>query len=176
MPKVFNRSAFLRGKLEAADNDVFSILGYDGGKMDRDPGFQPFRDTSSKSHRPDLYRLFVEWSTSSPRVVGTKNNSDPFSFGVINIHTAPLDTLCLDLLTSKVLVKDLMALDTMLTMSPTFWSPKGVPCVLQVSSRLSHAFLVSSTLSRKKATPSSACPRRRVIWFVSCFVLWYICL
>jgi len=34
----------------------------------------------------------------------------------------------------------------------TFRSPKGVPCVLQVSSRLSHAFIVSSTLSRKKAT------------------------
>ena len=47
----------------------------------------------------------------------------------------------------------------------TFQSPKGVPCVLQVSSRLSHVLMVSSTLSRKKATPSSACPRRRVIWF-----------
>ena len=34
----------------------------------------------------------------------------------------------------------------------TFRSPKGVPCVLQVSNRLSHVLMVSSTLSRKKAT------------------------
>jgi len=45
--------------LEDVDADVFSLLGFEGGKMDRDPGYQPFRDASSKSHRPDLYRLFV---------------------------------------------------------------------------------------------------------------------
>jgi len=49
--------------------------------------------------------------------------------------------------------------------SYTFRSPKGVPCVLQVNSRLSHAFMVSSILSRKKTTPTSTWPRRRVIWF-----------
>jgi len=32
----------------------------------------------------------------------------------------------------------------------TFWSPKGVPCVFQVSDRLSHALVVSSILSRKR--------------------------
>ena len=53
-------------------------------------------------------------------------------------------------------------LDTVLyIVSFTFRSPKG----LQVSSRLSHALMVSSTLWRKKSTPSSACPHRRVIWF-----------
>jgi len=55
--------------LEEADNDVFAILGYDGGKMDRDPGYRPFRDASSESHRPDLYRMFVQWSTAPPVVV-----------------------------------------------------------------------------------------------------------
>jgi len=47
----------------------------------------------------------------------------------------------------------------------TFRSPKGVPCVFQVSNRLPHALVVSSTLSRKKTTPASTWPRRRVIWF-----------
>ena len=56
-------------------------------------------------------------------------------------------------------------LHTILCMvSFTLRSPKGVPCVFQVSSRLSHAFMVSSTLSRKKTTPASTWPRRRVIW------------
>jgi len=104
--------------LEVADNDVFSILGYDGGWTDRYHSF-PQRDASSKSHRPDLYRTFVEWSTGSPPMVEKKRQkSVPFSFGVISLPAAPPETLCLDLLTSEVLVKDLMALDTMLTMSP----------------------------------------------------------
>ena len=30
----------------------------------------------------------------------------------------------------------------------TLWSPRGDPCVFNVSSRLSHALIVSSTLSR----------------------------
>jgi len=74
--------------LEVADGDVFSILGFHGGKMDRDPGYQPFRDASSKSHRPDLYRMFVEWSTVAPPVVVKKERkSDVFKFGVINLPT-----------------------------------------------------------------------------------------
>ena len=70
--------------LEEVDAHVFSILGFEGGIMDRDPGYQPFRDASSKSHRPDLYRMFVEWSTEEPAVVGNKKkiNNIPFSFGV----------------------------------------------------------------------------------------------
>jgi len=104
--------------LEVANNDVFSILGYDGGWTDRYHSL-PQRDASSKSHRPDLYRTFVEWSTGSPPMVEKKmQKSVPFSFGVISLPAAPPETLCLDLLTSEVLVKDLMALDTMLTMSP----------------------------------------------------------
>ena len=104
--------------LEVADNDVFVILGYDGGLTDRYHSL-PQRDASSKSHRPDLYRMFVEWSTASPPVVGNKKHkSISFSFGVIGLPAAPPETLCLDSLTSEVLVKDLMALDTMLTMSP----------------------------------------------------------
>ena len=47
----------------------------------------------------------------------------------------------------------------------TFRFPKGVQYVFYLSSRLSHAFVVSSTLSRKKTTPASKWPRRRVIWF-----------
>ena len=47
----------------------------------------------------------------------------------------------------------------------TFRSPKDVPCVFQVSNRLSHALVVSSILSRKKSTPASVWPRRKVIWF-----------
>jgi len=105
--------------LEEADNDVFAILGYDGGKMDRDPGYRPFRDASSESHRPDLYRMFVEWSTGEQGVVGKKKkkNNVAFSFGVIKIPTAPPETLCLDSLTNEVLVKDLIALDAALSMS-----------------------------------------------------------
>ena len=106
--------------LEKADNDVFAILGYDGGKMDRDPGYRPFRDSSSESHRPDLYRMFVEWSTATPPVVAKKKHkSVPFSFGVIGLPAAPPETLCLDSLTDEVLAKDLIALDAALTMSPT---------------------------------------------------------
>jgi len=47
----------------------------------------------------------------------------------------------------------------------TFRSPRGVPCVFHVSSRLSHALKVSSTLLRKNTTPSSTWPRKRVHWF-----------
>ena len=104
--------------LEVADNDVFSILGYDGGWTDRYHSL-PQRDASSKSQRPDLYRTFVEWSTGSPPMVEKKRQKNvPFSFGVISLPAAPPETLCLDLLSSEVLVKDLMALDTILTMSP----------------------------------------------------------
>jgi len=56
--------------LEEVDAHVFSILGFEGGRMDRDAGYQPFRDASSKSHRPDLYRMFVEWCTAKPSVKG----------------------------------------------------------------------------------------------------------
>ena len=104
--------------LEVADGDVFQILGYDGGVNQK---YQKYalRDTSCISHRPDLYRTFVEWSTGSPPMVEKKRQKNvPFSFGVISLPAAPPETLCLDLLTSEVLVKDLMALDTMLTMSP----------------------------------------------------------
>jgi len=58
--------------LEEVDAHVFSILGFEGGIMDRDPGYQPFRDASSKSHRPDLYRMFVKWSNGASPVVGKK--------------------------------------------------------------------------------------------------------
>jgi len=47
----------------------------------------------------------------------------------------------------------------------TFQSPCGDPCVFHVKSRLSHALVVSSILSRKKTPPSSPWPRRRVHWF-----------
>jgi len=65
-------------------------------------------------------------------VVGKKkkNKNVPFSFSVIGIPTAPPETpcldahsmpesVCLDSLTNEVLVKDLIALDAALTMSPT---------------------------------------------------------
>ena len=117
--------------LEVVDNDVFAILGYDGGWTDRYHQC-PQRDASSKSHRPDLYQMFVEWSTSEQAVVGKKkkNSNVPFSFSVIGIPTAPPETpcldahsmpesVCLDSLTNEVLVKDLIALDAALTMSPT---------------------------------------------------------
>ena len=64
-----------------------------------------------------LYKMFVEWSTATLRVVEKKMESVLFSFGMINIPTAPPNTLCLDLLTSEVLVNDLMSLDAALTMS-----------------------------------------------------------
>ena len=42
--------------LEVVDNDVFAILGYDGGdRGKKGTCYPPFRDSSSKSHRPDLY-------------------------------------------------------------------------------------------------------------------------
>jgi len=49
--------------------------------------------------------------------------------------------------------------------SLTFRSPWGEPCVFHVGSRLSHALVVSSTLSMKNTTPSFTWPRRRVPWF-----------
>jgi len=107
--------------LEVVDKDVFAILGYEGGyRGEKGTCYPPFRDASSKSHRPDLYRMFVEWSTGVPPVVGKKmkRNSD-FSFGVMSLPTAPPETLCLDSVTSEVLVKDLIALDAAHTMSPT---------------------------------------------------------
>jgi len=124
--------------LEVADNDVFAILGYDGGWTDRYHQC-PQRDASSKSHRPDLYRMFVEWSPGEQAVVGkkNKNNNVPFSFGVISIPTGPPVTPCLDAhsmpesvsldsLTNEVLVKDLIALDAALTMSPTMLTALSV--------------------------------------------------
>ena len=78
--------------LEKVDNDVFEILGYDGGRMDRDPGYRPFRDHTSKSHRPDLYEMFVEWSTGKQSVFANKNkektNNNPCSLGVIDMPAA----------------------------------------------------------------------------------------
>jgi len=99
--------------LEVADNDVFAILGYDGGKMNRDPGYQPFRDASSKSHRPDLYRMFVEWSTEEPAVVAKKkkHNNVPFSFGVMRMgesHKLEIDAVTKNL--AQLLRKPLLSL------------------------------------------------------------------
>jgi len=105
---------------EEVDAGVFSMLGFTGGKMDRDPGYQPFRDTTSKSHRPDLYRMFVEWSTAAPRVVGTKRKQDAlFSFGVMKIPAAARRAPRLHALSAEVLVRDLIALDAAPAMSPT---------------------------------------------------------
>jgi len=79
--------------LEEVDAHVFSILGFEGGIMDRDPGYQPFRDASSKSHRPDLYRMFVKWSNGASPVVGKKKKKSVlFSFGVICLPTTPPKT------------------------------------------------------------------------------------
>jgi len=105
--------------LEQADNDVFAILGYDGGKTDRyNPS--PIRDSSSKSHRPDLYRLFVQWSTAAPPATPKEhgNKSAAFSFGVIKIPATSPKAICLDTLKSEMLAKDLISLDAMRTMSP----------------------------------------------------------
>jgi len=101
--------------LEKADNDVFGILGYDGGESHNQ---KFFRDSSSKSHRPDLYRMFVQWSTATQPVVEKKKEDIPFSFSVIGTPNAPPDTPCLNLLSTEVLVKDLIALDAALSMSP----------------------------------------------------------
>ena len=140
--------------LKQVDDDVFQILGYDGG-FHQKYGKYVVRDASCISHRPDLYSMFVEWSTCVPPVVvgekkkvpfsnmlgprtgeqavvgkKKKNNNVPFSFSVIGIPTTPAETpcldahrmpesVCLDSLTNEVLVKDLIALDAALTMSPT---------------------------------------------------------
>jgi len=105
--------------LKQVDNDVFQILGYDGG-FHQKYGKYVVRDASCISHRPDLYQMFVEWSTSAPPLVGNKKHkSVPFSFGVIGLPAAPRETLRLDSLTSEVLVKDLIALDAVLSMSQT---------------------------------------------------------
>ena len=82
--------------------------------------------------------MFVKWSTAKPPVVVRKEQKGvPFKFGVIGLPTtlpmdfgpvgfgvsglptAPPETPCLDSLTSDVLVKDLIALDAALAMSPT---------------------------------------------------------
>ena len=107
--------------LKQVDDDVFTILGYDGG-FHQKYGKYVVRDASCISHRPDLYRMFVDWSTATPPVVGNKKHkSIPFTFSAINIPAAPPETLCLDSLTSEVLVKDLIALEKAvhMTMSPT---------------------------------------------------------
>jgi len=104
--------------LEQVDNDVFTVLGFDGGHSERyHAGL--VRDASSKSHRPDLYRMFVDWSSVPPPVVGKKNKTLPFTFGAIDLAAKAPKTLCLDSLTSEVLAKDLITLDTALSMSPT---------------------------------------------------------
>jgi len=103
--------------LKQVDDDVFQILGYDGG-FHQKYGKYVVRDASCVSHRPDLYRMFVEWSTTAPAVVAKKKNkSVPFSFGVIGVPAAPPEKLCLDSLTNEVLVNDLMALDAEVNMS-----------------------------------------------------------
>ena len=61
--------------VEDAYADVFDILGYDGGTYDN--GIV-HRDRKSKSRRPDLYRMFVEWSTSAPPVVVGEKKKVPF--------------------------------------------------------------------------------------------------
>jgi len=107
--------------LEQVDDDVFTILGYDDGVNVVSSPWH-LRDDFSKSHRPDLYRMFVEWSIGSPPVVATKKHrSIPFTFSAIKIPSALPETLCLDSLTSEVLVKDLIALEKAvhMTMSPT---------------------------------------------------------
>jgi len=104
--------------LEKADNDVFDILGYDQG-----PNHSLGRTTLTKSARPDLYRMFVEWSTAPARVVGEK--SLPFSFGAIEIPTAPAGTLCLREMSTAALVQDLNAVDAALGMSPMMQSALG---------------------------------------------------
>ena len=43
----------------------------------------------------------------------------PFTFGAIDLAATAPNTLCMDSLTTEVLVKDLIALDTALSMSPT---------------------------------------------------------
>ena len=48
--------------LEVVDRDVFMILGYDQG-----PNNNVARSATTESLRPDLYRMFVEWSTDQPR-------------------------------------------------------------------------------------------------------------
>ena len=103
--------------LGQVDNDVFGILGYDGGWTDRYHS-APQRDASSKPHRPDLYRMFVEWSTSQPPMVGKKKKrNDGFTFGVLDLPTAPPQAPCLDSLSSEVLVNDLIALEAAVNMS-----------------------------------------------------------
>jgi len=103
--------------LKQVDNDVFQILGYDGGYHQK-YGKYVMRDASCISHRPDLYQMFVEWSTSAPPLVGNKKHkSVPLSFGVIGLPTAPPQAPCLDSLSSEVLVNDLIALDAAVSMS-----------------------------------------------------------
>ena len=62
--------------VEDAYADVFDILGYDGGSSHNG---KIRRDHTSKSRRSDLYRMFVEWSTSAPPVVVGENKKVPFS-------------------------------------------------------------------------------------------------
>ena len=126
--------------LEQADNDVFDILGYDEGTNNT-----LGRTTLTKSDRPDLYRMFVEWSTAPARVVEEKSlpfsfgaieiptaparvvgeKSLPFSFGAIEIPTAPAGTLCLREMSTAALVQDLDAVDAALGMSPMMQSALG---------------------------------------------------
>ena len=73
--------------VEVADADVFTILGYDGGQMNRGPGYQPSRDASSKSNRPDLYRIFVEWSTTVLPVAKDKKKNRRAIFFRRDKHT-----------------------------------------------------------------------------------------
>ena len=59
-----------------ACSDVFEILRYDGGSSYNG---KIRRDHTSKSRRPDLYRMFLEWCTSAPPVVVEEKKKVPFS-------------------------------------------------------------------------------------------------
>ena len=62
-------------------------------------------------------------STAQPSVVRKKRKQNvSFAFGVIDFPIAPPQTLCLDSLTSEVLVEDLIAVDAMRNMSLTMQS------------------------------------------------------
>ena len=104
--------------LEEADANVFAILGFHGQRESATIGGP--RTPLSKSRRPDLYRMFVRWSTSLTCVVqAKKKKSDTFRFGAISLPTAQPDTACLGALTDKDLLHDLMSLDAAINMSPT---------------------------------------------------------
>jgi len=144
--------------LEQADNDVFAILGYDGGWTDRFLSM-PQRDASSKSHRPDLYRMFVQWSTKAPEVVEKKKHkSVPFSFGVMRMggsHKIEIDAVTKNL--AKLLRKPLLSLlvgaesGEELNELDRWWTLDGVSNVsVDKLKDISECF---STLAKLRSTP-----------------------